>query len=211
MQAANSVLIGQTLVNRDDWEQLKRGLALSRKASQVLNGKVLFLTDLINRNTVIKLDQDVIFEPGKYTVSDNVAIAIGKFFEPAAKEIDIFIQKYPDFPFSLVITSKGYADGTPIAEGSVLYKDLVERIRLSGKISDNKELNKELSRARANEVMNLFKTFTTGRSADGTNIRNILFLHEGKGDAFPNPSVTDYKTNDPRRRVVLLFWSVFPE
>ena len=32
-----------------------------------------------------------------------------------------------------------------------------------------------------------------------------------KGDALPNPDVKDYKVDDPRRRVVLLFWSIFPD
>jgi hypothetical protein len=52
-----------------------------------------------------------------------VKIDLGILFEPAAKEIDLFIRKYPDFPLTLVITAIGYADGTAVAEGSALYKD----------------------------------------------------------------------------------------
>jgi hypothetical protein len=160
---------------------------------------------------VVKLDQDVIFEPGKYTVSASVADAIGKFFEPAAKEIDLFTQKYPDFPLSLVITAKGYADGTSIAEGSQLYKDLMESLKMSNKTPDSKDLNKELSVKRAKSVIELFEKYTKGRSITGGSVKNILYLHEGKGEAMPNPKVLDYRIDDPRRRVVLLFWSIFPE
>ncbi len=209
--AQNTILVGEIVVNRADWEQLKKGLALSLKTSKTLNNKVLLISDLISHNTVVKLDQDVLFEPGQYTVSTEVANAIGKFFEPAAREIDLFIKKYPDFPLSLVITAKGYADGTPIAEGSSLYRELQARLKLRGTPPDNKELNKELSRARAEEVIALFKKYTTGRSENGASISNILYLFEGKGDAHPSPAIVDYKTDDRRRRVVLLFWSIFPE
>jgi hypothetical protein len=57
----------------------------------------------------------------------------------------------------------------------------------------------------------LFKKFTDGESGNGLGKKNILFFYEGKGEALPNPKITDYKTDDPRRRVVLLFWSVFPD
>jgi hypothetical protein len=207
----NSILIGNTVVNREDWVKLKKALTLSKGTSKMISDKINFITDLINRNMVVKLDQDILFQPGKYIVETQLADAIGKFFEPAAKEIDLFTQKYPEFPLSLVITAKGYADGTSIVEGTPLEKDLSEGIKLSGKIPDDKELNKELSRRRAEAVIQLFKKYTYGRSTMGGSVKNILFLTEGKGDVFPNPKVFDYSINDPRRRVVLLFWSVFPE
>jgi flagellar motor protein MotB len=206
----NTVLIGETIVSRNDWDQLNKTLFSSQRASNNINKKVTMLTDLLNRNTVIKLDQDILFESGKYTMTPEVANAIGNFFEPAAKEIDLFVKKYPDFPLSIIITAKGYADGTTIAEGSQLYKDLLARLKLRSTPPDAKELNKELSRARAESVITLFKTFTVNRSEGGSNVKNIAYIYEGKGDAFPNPKITDYKADDPRRRVVLLYWSVFP-
>ena len=207
----NEILIGETIVNKADWERLNRNLFISQQASQKINQKVMMLTDLINRNTVIKLDQDLLFEPGSYSVTPAVADAIGKFFEPAAKEIDLFVKKYPDFPLSLIFTAKGYADGTAITEGSTLYKKLQERLKLNTAQPDTKELNKELSRARAESVIALFKQFTINRKENGTNVKNIAYLYEGKGDALPNPTITDYKADDPRRRIVLLYWSVFPD
>ena len=186
-------------------------LSASQNASEKINEKMLFLNDLINGNTVINLDQDVLFEPGRYTVSKTVADAIGKFFEPPTKEIDLFTKKYPDFPMALVITAKGYADATSIAEGSALYNDLKDKLSLSGKPLTTENLNKELSDARAKSVIELFTTFTKGRASDGGNVKNVAYLYEGKGEALPDPKVKDYKVNDPRRRVVMLFWCVFPE
>jgi outer membrane protein OmpA-like peptidoglycan-associated protein len=209
--AQNSILIGDMEVDRNDWNRLKKALVLSGVTSKMISDKVNFINDLINRNMVVKLDQDVLFKPGKYEVIPDISEAIGKFFEPAAKEIDLFTQKYPDFPLSLVITAKGYADATSIVEGTQLYKDLSDGIKLSGKTPDDKELNKELSSRRAEAVIQLFKKYTTGRSTMGGSVKNIIFLTEGKGDALPNPKVADYSIDDPRRRVVLLFWSVFPE
>jgi len=207
----NKVLIGEVAVDRTDWVRLKKALLLSTSTAKLVGDKVNFINDLVNRNMVVRLDQDVFFEPGKYTVAPNVAGAIGKFFEPAAKEIDQFTQKYPDFPLSLVITAKGYADGTSIAEGTSLYKDLVEDLKLSNSKPDNLALNKQLSRRRAQSVIELFQRYTKDRSTMGGSVRNILFLTEGKGDALPDPKINDYTVNDARRRIVLLFWSVFPE
>jgi outer membrane protein OmpA-like peptidoglycan-associated protein len=210
--AQNSVLVGDVEVDKKDWNHLKKALSLSQSTSKLINDKVSLINDLINRNTVIKLDQDVFFGPGKYTVSPAVENSIGNFFEPAAKEIDAFIKKYPDFPLSLVITAKGYADATIISEGTSLYKELKEDLRLSGKEQlTNTDLNQALSTKRAKSVIQLFQTFEKRLANNGNNISHILFLHEGKGEALPNPKTTDYKVDDPKRRVVLLFWGVFPD
>lgn len=208
----NEILIGDVSVNKNDWGRLQQALTFSSSTEKLIKDKISLITELINRNTVVKLEQDVIFGPGQYNLSPSVAYNIGKIFEPVTKEIDYFLNKYPDFPLSLVITAKGYADGTAIAEGSNLYHKLVERMRLSGKSPlTNEDLNKELSNARAESVINLLKTFTIGKSVDGSNIKNILFLYEGKGEKYPDPKINEYKINDPKRRIVLLFWSIFPD
>jgi flagellar motor protein MotB len=207
----NSIIINGTVVNKEDWSRLRKALSITRSAEQRINQKISFLEDLINRNLVVKLEQDVLFEPGSYKVSSSVVKNMTKIFEPAAIEIDRFTKKYPDFPLSLVITFKGYADATQIGEGSALYRSLRERLAMSLKEPDNKELNRELSRARAEAVWNLFRQFAAGKSDNGIYIRIVLYLYEGKGEALPDPKITDYKTDDPRRRVVLLFWSIFPD
>lgn len=207
----NTILIGNTSVVKADLEKLISSLSLSRASSKQIGDKLLFLTDLMNQNLVIQIDQDIIFEPGKYSISPTMSNVIGKFFEPPAKEIDLFVKKYPNFPISLVITANGYADATSISEGSLLYKDLKDRISLSGREPSNKELNKELSRARANEVIQLFQKFARDRLGSGGYLKNVLYLHEGKGEAMPDPRISDYKIDDRRRRLVLLYWSIFPE
>ena len=208
----NQILIGDVPVNKNDWNRLQKALSFSKSTEKLIGNKVSLITELINRNTVVKLDQDVIFGSGQYTLTPDVTNTISKIFEPVTKEIDYFINKYPDFPLSLVITAKGYADATTIVESSNLYKKLVERMRLSGKKPlTNEDLNKELSTARAQSVIELLQTFTVGKSADGTTIKNVLYLYEGKGEKFPIPKINDYKIDDPRRRIVLLFWSIFPD
>jgi hypothetical protein len=209
--AQNSILIGETVVDRADWIKLKEALTVSQTSLKTIADKVNFINDLINRNTVVKLDQDVIFRPGEYKVPEDVALSIGNFFEPAAKEIDMFTQKYPNFPLSLVITAKGYADATTIGEGSSLYKDLKDKLKLETDNPTPLQLNKELSNQRAREVIELFRKFSVSRAGKDENIKNLLYLYEGKGESFPNPKLSDYKVDDPRRRVVLLFWSVFPD
>jgi len=207
----NSIVIGETVVDKNDWDRLKKTLSFTRGSAKTINDKILFLNDLINRNMVVKLDQDVLFEPGKYSVAPSVVETIGKLFEPAAKEIDLFTKKYPDFPLSLVITARGYADATTISEGSSLYRELKERLSMSNKDPDSKALNRELSNARAEAVKMLFQRFAASRGDNQIFSSKVLYLHQGMGESLPDPKLTDYKTNDPRRRVVLLFWSVFPE
>lgn len=209
---ANTVRIGEAVVEKSDWDRLRAALSFSKNSSKKINDRILFLNDLISRNLVVRLDQDVIFEPGKYQVSPTVAQTITKQFEPAVKEIDLFTKKYPDFPLSLVITAKGYADATTIAPGTTLYNELRQKImKLSSEEPDSKELNKQLSRERAESVKTLFQSFATGSNTNEIFKTKVLYLFEGKGETLPDPTINDYKMNDPRRRVVLLYWSVFPE
>lgn len=203
----NTILIGTVEVKKDDWDRLRKNLSVCLNATKRINGKIMFLTDLINRNTVLKLDQDLLFEPGKYTVAPNVVAAIGKIFEPVSKEISAFTQKYPDFPLSLAITAKGYADATDISETSNLYKDLKNDVQFTGQPVTRENLNKSLSNLRAKSVIELFKAYTKANSNQG----NIIFIYKGKGEELPDPKITDYKVDDVRRRVVLLYWSVFPD
>lgn len=207
----NTILINGNVVNKKDLEKIINALSFTRNASSKINQKIIFLEDLITRNMVVKLDQDVLFESGSYKASPAVIANIGKLFEPAAKEIDFFTSKYPDFTLSLVISMKGYADGTSINEGSSLYNNLKTRLKLSGTEPDSKELNKELSRARAEEVTNLFKQYADTRSDNGIYKRNVIYIYEGKGEQYPDPKINDYTINDARRRIVLLFWSIFPD
>jgi outer membrane protein OmpA-like peptidoglycan-associated protein len=207
----NTIIVRGTEIDKADWDRLRKALSVTRTAEQRINQKISFLEDLINRNMVVKLDQDVLFEPGSYSVSPAVVSKMTSLFEPAAAEIDRFTKKYPDFPLTLVITAKGYADGTTIGEGSSLYRELKAQLNLVGAEPDNKELNKQLSRARAKAVRDLFEKFAATRSDNGIYSRNVVYLHEGKGETTPDPTVKDYTLNDPRRRVVLLFWSIFPD
>jgi len=40
---------------------------------------------------------------------------------------------------------------------------------------------------------------------------NFNYYAEGKGEELPKGKITDYKVNDERRRVVLIYWTVLPE
>ena len=52
----NSVLIGETVVKKEDWEKLRDALALSQDKLKKITYEVTFINDLISRNTVVKLD-----------------------------------------------------------------------------------------------------------------------------------------------------------
>ena len=208
IQAQNEILSGKTVINKEDWPTIRNNLEITDQLLKSTADKLEMIADLLSRSLVIKIEQDIIFEPGQYKVSQTVSQSVSKIFEPAASEIESFIKKYPDYSLSVVVNANGFADATSIAENSTLYKDLKSRLKEN---SSAKDLNKELSRLRAEEVITLFKKFFDTRIQADKRLKNILYTFEGKGDELPNPKVTDYKTEDPRRRVVLLYWSVFPE
>jgi flagellar motor protein MotB len=209
IQAQNEILRGKTMVDKEDWPAIRSNLELADETLKSTTGKLEMIADLLSRSLVIKLDQDIIFEPGQYKISVATNQTVSKIFEPVATEIELFIKKYPDYDLSLVVNANGFADGTSIAEGSALYKDLKARIKTT--TTSDKEMNKELSRLRAEEVIGLFKNYFDTRFGANKLISNTLFTFEGKGDELPNPKIADYKADDARRRVVLLYWSVFPE
>jgi outer membrane protein OmpA-like peptidoglycan-associated protein len=208
----NTVLIKGNSVKKSDFERLNDAIVSTMQSSTKINRKLNFLEDLINRNMVVKLDQNVLFGPGSYKVDPSVVQNIGKLFAPAALEIDSFSSKYSDFDLSLVISLKGYSDATVIGEGSPLYQNLRDRLTaLSIKEPDPKDLNKELSRARAEEVKKLFETYAGSRNDKGIYKKRVIYIYEGKGEQFPDPKITDYTIDDPRRRIVLLYWTIFPD
>jgi hypothetical protein len=207
LHGENTILIGTVEVKKSDWDHLRKNLTTCLNLTKRVSGKINFLSDLINRNLVLKLDQDIIFEPGKFTVNPTFIQTIERVFEPVALAIDSFTQKYPGFPLSLAITAKGYADASEISETSTLYKDLVKELQFTGQKVTRESLNKYLSNLRARSVIELFQRF----SARHANRGNIIFVYKGKGEEFPDPSVMDYRTNDPRRRVVLLRSSIILE
>ena len=209
IQAQNEILAGKTMVDKEDWLVIRQNLELADETLRTTTGKLEMIADLLSRSLVIKIDEDIIFEPGLYKVSAALVQNMPKVFEPAAIEIESFVKKYPDYDLSLIVNANGFADGTSIAEGSALYKDIKAKVKNQN--ASGKELNKELSRLRAEEVIGLFKSYFDNRFKPGKNILNTLYTFEGKGDELPNPKINDYKVDDARRRVVLLYWSVFPE
>ncbi len=209
LQAQKAILEGKTAIDKSDWETIRKNLEITNELLKSTADKLAMINDLLSRTLVLKIDEDIIFEPGKYKVSAIAAQTISKIFDPAANEIESFIKKYPGVDLSVVINANGFADGTSIAEGSALYKEIKAAIKIPN--PTNKDLNKELSRLRAEEAMSLFKKYFDLRFQPGNNLKSILYTYEGKGDEFPNPRISDYKIDDARRRVVLLYWSVFPE
>jgi len=209
LQAQKAILEGKTAIDKSDWETIRKNLVITNEMLKSTADKLAMINDLLSRTLVLKIDDDIIFEAGKYKVSAAAAQTISKIFDPAANEIESFIKKYPEVDLSVVINANGFADGTSIAEGTSLYKDLKAGIKTSN--PTNRELNKELSRLRAEEAMSLFKKYFDQRFQPGKNLKSILYTFEGKGDELPNPKIPDYKIDDERRRVVLLYWSVFPE
>ena len=84
--------------------------------------------------------------------------------------------------------------------------------KLNKSEATNQELNKELSRLRAGSATIVIRQIiTTEKNAsDKLSKLSVEMLPQGRGEELPNPSVRDYKTDDERRRVVNVYWSLLP-
>lgn len=76
----NEVLVNGTKINRNDWNQLNIAVINTQAATQTISRRIVFLDDLLKRNLVVKLDQDVLFQPGSFSLSPEVVSNIGKLF-----------------------------------------------------------------------------------------------------------------------------------
>ena len=75
------------------------------------------------------------------------------------------------------------------------------------------DLNRELSRLRAEAMSAALHQLYEQRKSRFLNpaLLEAVDIKIGMGEAFPNPRITDYQTDDERRRIVLFYWSVLPK
>ncbi len=75
------------------------------------------------------------------------------------------------------------------------------------------ELNKKLSELRAEELIKQLAKVFIQKAPSFVNFEklNIEYIHNGKGEAYPLPTIKDYQVDDPRRRIVLCYWVVLPD
>lgn len=151
------------------------------------------------------------FGPGGYIIPKEKYSLAKKYFSPVVDTLIKFSNRYSAvFRISTVIVN-GYADATAIMPGSKLYTTISPHTNKDN--PDKQDLNMALSTLRAEELSKFFTRLILERSTEFSSFKNIVFesIEVGKGEDLPDSRITDYKINDERRRIVIIFWSVMPE
>jgi hypothetical protein len=150
------------------------------------------------------------FGPGGYAIPADKTEKARKYFSPVIDSLIKFSNKYAEIPRTATILVNGYADATQIAVGSKLYIELVSSTKIDA--PTKAQLNVSLSALRAEELSNLFTKTIKEKSGEFVALPKITFenIEAGRGEKLPDPKIKNYKVNDERRRIVIVYWSVLP-
>ncbi len=151
------------------------------------------------------------FGPGKYIIPPDKQELAATAFLPLIDSLIIFANKYDSIPSTATFVVNGFADGTAVSPTSELYKTLLAYLKKES--AEKEELNMVVSGFRATEISNLIESILKKKAGLLKAQDKILvkFYGYGQGETYPAKTITDYKIDDARRRVVLIYWSVLPD
>jgi hypothetical protein len=174
-------------------------------------GNLSLLDNLLATNTFNQFNTASVFGPGEFIINLLENPSAADPFKRVVDDMLGFAAKFPGKKLNGTFIVLGYADAQQIAAGSAL--DSTLRVSMGGIDSaSSKELNKELSRLRANSVTEVLSNVFVQKTKDNTVYEKLKaeYLPQGRGEQFPNAKIKDYKDDDERRRVVLVYWSILP-
>ncbi len=172
---------------------------------------IALIDDLLKQEVSVKFNTATFFGPGGYKIPPENLEKAKIVFAPVIDSLISFIHKYPGKSIVSSVISSGYADEQGIRSGTDLWRSLTDNLRNAN--ASREELNKELSRLRAVEVGNILSIILKEKVKQFPEFSNaeIRFITVGKGEEYPNKSIKDYKADDERRRIVVIFWSLVPK
>jgi Icc-related predicted phosphoesterase len=168
------------------------------------------LEEGIQKSTKTLFSLAAFFGPGGYAIPVEKSEKARVYFSPVIDSMIKFSNKYAQTPRTATILVNGYADATQIGVGSTLYKELAKQIQIEA--PTKAQLNTRLSALRAEELSKLFTKTIKEKSSEIIAPSKITFanIEVGRGEQLPDPKITNYKVNDERRRIVIVYWSVLP-
>jgi outer membrane protein OmpA-like peptidoglycan-associated protein len=151
------------------------------------------------------------FGPGKYEIPAEKLAQSNSMFTPILDSVAAFYNKYTDIDKFATLRIIGFADGIGFNKNSSIYDSLTSM--LADSLATKQALNSKLSELRAKKIADVLDEMLAKKIDNYTAIRNLdfLFLETGKGEAYPSKKISDYKEDDERRRVVLIFWNILPK
>ncbi len=171
----------------------------------------IMLQDGLNIADYQLFDLAAFFGPGKYIIPDDKTDLAVKSFAPIIDSVINFSNKYKDIPKTATLIILGFADGLGFATEGALFDTLTAQLNATN--ASKEQLNQQLSELRAKELIKqLTKVFFLKKPLFMNAEKfDVKYIGQGKGENYPLPTIKDYLTDDPRRRIVLCYWAVLPD
>ncbi len=195
-------------------KQYKNAIVFNTNGKAIINEKnedVLFVDDLLKQQNFIKFNTATFFPPGGFAIPGEKLEMAKQVFKPVLDSLIAFLQKHPQRKILSNIVCYGYADEQPIKEKSELWDTLTKNINDTN--ASRQLLNIELSRLRSEDIAGIMKSIFLQNinQFPDSSLTKMRFIKLGKGEDYPNKTITDYTTDDERRRIVVIFWNALPE
>ena len=199
-----------------------------RKEFRLIKARVILIDSVVNKSAssreyVYTMIDDALskskpklfamgafFGPGGYSIPKEKYTLARKYFSPVIDSLIKFSNQYHSILRIGTIVVNGYADATTISPGTKLF-DTISSYTGQEHLT-KEELNIGLSKLRAERLSQFLTQLLKEKSPEFVSFDKIVFeaLESGKGESYPDPKVVNYKSNDERRRIVIIFWSVLP-
>ncbi|TAF53227.1 MAG: hypothetical protein EAZ62_04755 [Sphingobacteriia bacterium] len=156
-------------------------------------------------------DLAAFFGPGKYEIPEDKKSIAQEAFAPLIDSLVKFYNRYADVDKKATLVILGFADGSGFSPESEIATTLVQLLKDPN--APKEKMNQKLSELRAINIGDLMEFSLDQKIPQFKSIKDIdfVFIELGKGEEYPSKKITDYKTDDERRRVVLLFWNILPK
>jgi hypothetical protein len=198
------------------------------KNSTIIKSRVTLIDSVVNKNAVARqytfsmieaalkkstktlFSLAAFFGPGGYAIPEEKYKQARQYFSPVVDSLIKFSNQYATLPRTATILVNGYADGTEIPKTSKLYPILTKYLETENPTKE--ALNSALSALRAQDLSALFTRIINERSAEFVALPKIIFenIEVGRGEQLPDATIKNYKEDDDRRRIVIVYWNVLP-
>jgi hypothetical protein len=151
------------------------------------------------------------FGPGKYIIPEDKFDIAAVAFNPLVDSLVFFANKYDSIQSTATLVVNGFADGMGYTNESETYQILLTYLKKT--TASKEELNQAISELRAQEISKLIEVILQkkGTGFKAADKIKFHFYGYGQGETFPTKTITDYQTDDERRRIVLIYWIVLPD
>lgn len=187
-------------------KKAKHALATQKSGYAKAAENIAVISDLFESKTFQHYEMAAFFKPGEYLTDSNYHAA--KILTELCDDIASFASRHPATRLRGQFVVQGYADEQSIIPGSDLQKELLSSLKTNN--ASRQQLNKKLSELRSISITQVLRQVFARKMKSSSRIA-MQYISEGRGEALPDPKTTNYKPDDERRRVVLIYWSAIPE